>query len=387
MIYQDKIEKEKDKTKILPDKNQWISDFIKNHLPSYRRYYKGNIPKRMLYRAQVSFAKGMDLNAVFFLIDTTVLGTTRKGIVITEQGIYWSPKGVKGGRFLPYSQLPEASFTKTTLFIGNDSIEVYEDRLLPHITHFVNTAREHFTKEWYVQLGEQCLGPYSVSEVRDLITEGKVNLANFLAFKQDMDKKRPLSEISELGGQPASVIPQKSVAVDHPEKTLSVEPGLTEPDAREEKDFLGEFSWQTCQINEGLITFECLDCKKQHTLNVSVFTSWSDELDGLLSPTDREMSITTAPRAILYNIPAFLIALVVGGILAESQGGKIPSWIPLICVAICIGLAKVFKQMWSKRKLIPVWVLFCKGCGKRNFMASDGRAAAIGDLQPASGNK
>lgn len=155
----------------------------------------------------------------------------------------------------------------------------------------------------------------------------------------------------------------------------------------QQEDLSGDISWQKSTVKEGYVIFECVNCGKKYSIKAASFMH-GDEIEKQAKLTNRTMEIIASPAPASYNIPAFIIAIVIGVVLLASIGGdEIPLWLTGVSIAIWCGLSRLLKMKWSKTKQVPVWFFDCTECGKRNFVASDGRGAFIGDLEMNAGEK
>jgi predicted RNA-binding Zn-ribbon protein involved in translation (DUF1610 family) len=142
----------------------------------------------------------------------------------------------------------------------------------------------------------------------------------------------------------------------------------------------GYLSWKQCPVTEGKISFECPKCKETHRLQNILFSSQSAKPTEGLMPTSEYIICNNQSVGILFL--TFVVVITIGVILALIVG-EVHFWITIVCVVIWKILRPIFITMFSKK--LPVWAFECKNCGNRIFIASDGTAVAIGEIQAKVG--
>lgn len=138
----------------------------------------------------------------------------------------------------------------------------------------------------------------------------------------------------------------------------------------------GGLSWKQCSVTEGKISFECPKCKETHRLQTILFSSQSAKPAEDLIPTSEYIICDNQNVGILFL--TFVVVITIGVILALIVG-EVRFWITIVCVVIWKILRPIFITIFSKKLL--VWAFECGNCGNRIFIASDGTAVAIGEIQ------
>ena len=97
----------------------------------------GNIPKEKFYNACRSYAGNLDYNQAIGMIDTTVFGSGKKGMIFMQDAVYFSTN--QGGKYFEYSKPVEFSGrVEYSCEILNDmitrlkNIEIYDSEEAPN---------------------------------------------------------------------------------------------------------------------------------------------------------------------------------------------------------------------------------------------------------------
>lgn len=150
-----------------------------------------------------------------------------------------------------------------------------------------------------------------------------------------------------------------------------------------EDESIENISWNKCDVIGGKAWYKCTNCDTDYRIKETDFVNIR-----ATKTTDytskKALEINTSPAPISYNLPAFIIASVVGSLLLLGIGtdGNIPFWITLFSVLIFLVLSKVIKSKKSHLEKIPVWYFICPKCNKKNYVASNGYTAYYGGDVP-----
>ncbi len=90
-------------------KKERILESAKYHIKKGQKIYvKPNIPQYKLDSAITSYASEVNRDDVLVLLDTTVFGSGKEGLVATAEGLYWKPEDKsKPPSFFPFSELKD----------------------------------------------------------------------------------------------------------------------------------------------------------------------------------------------------------------------------------------------------------------------------------------
>ena len=70
-------------------KKELIKKYIKNAAGGWSAYSYGNIPKQLVKNACTSYAGAVQYDDVLGLIDITITGSGKKGMLFTSQRVYY----------------------------------------------------------------------------------------------------------------------------------------------------------------------------------------------------------------------------------------------------------------------------------------------------------
>ena len=112
-----------------------ISKYLKNcTIYNYATY--GYISSEKFNNACRTYAGNVDFKDTIGMIDTTVFGSGKKGILFTEKGVYYSTS--QGGKYFTYAKALEfTGWTEYNCKVLNDmitrlkNIEVYDSEVAP----------------------------------------------------------------------------------------------------------------------------------------------------------------------------------------------------------------------------------------------------------------
>lgn len=171
------------------------------------RYYVAEaIPSSKLINARLSFPVPQNKQIVA-LLDTTVFGSGKLGLAISETGLRWrnglntwakGPKQV----FLPWNKFASAPAFRyrgtfnvsmqigmgTELALsGTDMGKKELADLLSEIQSFLNTSSRTSTRgKWMLAMDGKQFGPYDFSTLRHMFSEGQIDLDECLVWKEGM---------------------------------------------------------------------------------------------------------------------------------------------------------------------------------------------------------
>lgn len=83
-------------------KAEVITRCIENSVNNWYWAINGAIPKEKFFNACRSYAGNVNYNDAIAIIDETILGSGKKGMLFTENGVYYST--YSGGKYFPYSE-------------------------------------------------------------------------------------------------------------------------------------------------------------------------------------------------------------------------------------------------------------------------------------------
>ena len=96
-------------------------------------------------------------------------------------------------------------------------------------------------------------------------------------------------------------------------------------------------SWKESQIENGNISFQC-NCSKRHPLKLSEFSGTQSKTNKNLKKSEQ---VIHKGRTATGNIVAFIISIVIGGIISLASGRTGPG-IAIIAVIIFLTIRKIF---------------------------------------------
>jgi len=120
--------------------------------PGKRIFIDPQIPSEKIAKATKAFAPVKDSEHIFCLIDTTVFGSAKQGLVITDQGLYWTslPLALPPGR-RPYPEVGIVNAIQTSTLKGLEledgtiiSLAALEWETLKGLAEYVNKANRLF---------------------------------------------------------------------------------------------------------------------------------------------------------------------------------------------------------------------------------------------------
>jgi len=147
------------------------------------------------------------------LIDSTVFGGAREGLLVCEKGLYWkdisrNPEHLTWEEFRDLTLQPSKNiFGAGVRFSDGRRFQIEVQRvdtvlqLLLELQGFAKeTAAEAAVESsgWFVAVGPKQFGPYDVQTVRQLIATGQLDSAATLAWRDGMANWQPLGNITEL---------------------------------------------------------------------------------------------------------------------------------------------------------------------------------------------
>jgi len=289
--------------------------------PGRGAYVSPDIPVVKLDNALEKFGPANPSEEVLGLVDNTVVGSAKSGILFTTQGVYFRSNefGAKK-QFIPYDDLSEAKSDKRLLTSGVD---------LADGTHI------------------------AITEVSNV--EGVEAFLNSIVFAGKRAVPTPVAQPSRdaAGGTSSSAAAQPPRPTPQP-------------------------SWSVAKVLDGSMHFACPSCRMPHVLTLELFTSRPTED----SSRDRYQGLERTAETIRWgitapgNIVAFVIAIAVGAFVALAGGQKVATWVALaLLLMIRIPLVRAFM------KRLVVWHYGCEGCHATIEIACDGRAAAVRDFR------
>jgi hypothetical protein len=150
---------------------------------------------------------------VLGLIDTTVFGGAREGLLVCERGIYWknygpNPEYLTWEEFRDLTLQPSKNIFAAGIRFSDGrrfQIEVQRvDAVLQLLLELQALAKETIAEPavessgWFVAVGQKQFGPYDLQTLRQLVAAGQLDPAATLAWRDGMAGWQPLASVSEL---------------------------------------------------------------------------------------------------------------------------------------------------------------------------------------------
>lgn len=154
-----------------------IRKYISNAAGSWPAYAYGNIPKTLLSNACYSYAGAIQKEDVLGLIDITVLGNGKKGLVFTENKIYYNNGIMSGQGAVSYQSIYE-----------NESVPAD----LLDVAYNKTALKEMVSKLASIE-GTTLMGTFDemlneANEIVDMVKKGKAFLKELGILQSDEDK-------------------------------------------------------------------------------------------------------------------------------------------------------------------------------------------------------
>ena len=380
------MEKSQNTDILSPEEKEWIADLMREHFETSDRVFKRPyIPNKKLRQAKKRFAPDVDEGSVLCLIDTTITLQAKAGIIIADQGIYWTPKGFKKGKFVPYTQIyatrVEKELGKKGLYLNDDYLQIDDKELLPAIENFFKETREHFIKEWYLLSNEEPRGPYSVSELKDTISSEGIDTLTCSVQKRGSEKWTPITEVFELPieGPPVEV----SLEEEKLQKSISHEIVSEDLELAKGVDLSKYIQWRNCNVAYDTASLDCPGCSENNELQTDLFNLHSDGKESGLVSTGQTTTFRSGSSQKLGKIITFITALIIGSSIASAIG-KIPLLYAIFTVTLYLILKPIISSLLSRlenKREMRVFLFKCKNCGKRLLIASDRSEASYIELK------
>lgn len=146
-----------------------IKKYINNAAGNWPGYSYGNIPSKQLSNACYSYAGAVEKKDVIGLIDITVLGNGKKGMLFTERKIYYD-NGVLGSKgSISYQSISDKkSMPKAMLDVSYNQTALWE--MISKLAQIEGATLSGTISEVGEVLGEVF---DSVQEVQDVYNKGK----------------------------------------------------------------------------------------------------------------------------------------------------------------------------------------------------------------------
>jgi len=369
-----------------PEEKKLVADLVLEHFEISDRVFKSPyIPVKKLKQAKKRFAPDLDEGSALCLIATAIWPSVKAGIIITDQGIYWTPKGFENGKFVPYNQMydtrVEKELNKRGLCLNDDYLQIDDKELLPLIENFFQQAREHFIKEWYLLSNEEPRGPYSVSELKDIISSEGIDTLTCSVRKRGSENWTPITEVSELTIEEPLV--EVSLEEEKLQKSISHEIVSEDLELAKSVDLSKYLKWQNCSVNQGTASFDCPGCNENHEIQTDLFNACSDAKECGLISTNQSTSFRSGGLKTLSKIITFIVALIIGSSIANAIG-KIPLLYAIFTVILYPILHPTISYLLSRlenKREMGVFLFKCKTCGKRFLIASNINEALFSELK------
>ena len=111
--------------------NAWIQTMINEESNKYKNinvvtlFLKGTIPERKLKNALIHIAPDADRDDILLVLDNTVWGSNKEGLVFTGSRIYWNTTFVENSKgSMSYDEIDEVSVVKHALILNQTSINL-----------------------------------------------------------------------------------------------------------------------------------------------------------------------------------------------------------------------------------------------------------------------
>lgn len=88
-------------------KKELIKKYIKNAAGGWSAYSYGNIPKQLVRNACISYAGAVQYDDVLGLIDITITGSGKKGMLFTSQRVYYDNGMLENRGNVTYKQIAD----------------------------------------------------------------------------------------------------------------------------------------------------------------------------------------------------------------------------------------------------------------------------------------
>jgi hypothetical protein len=184
--------------------------------------YVDNIPESKLNNARGSQRIPASEVAIA-LIDTTVFGGAKDGLVVCESGLYWkniyqNPEYVTWAEFRVLSFQttksvfnPNVSFSDGRIFSLSGAWEIGDlvDALLRELQQLANEgfAATATNSEWMVAVNQQQFGPYDTESLKMMVAGGQIDINVALVWREGMTAWNRFNDVPELmtgNARPAS---------------------------------------------------------------------------------------------------------------------------------------------------------------------------------------
>jgi len=175
-----------------------------------------DIPSDKLQNARNKYASIAEDEAILGLVDNTVMGSAKEGLLLTVRGICWRNMW-ESGHSREYSTLGSVSwktgFTSSGLHVkGGHHIQLMNDRDLASLGGFLNAARTVEVSPWHIGQDSQQWGPLSIEAISGMIEQEELDTSCCLAWKQGMGSWLPMHQVPELRHLASTPPPLTAVA-------------------------------------------------------------------------------------------------------------------------------------------------------------------------------
>lgn len=214
-----------------------IADLFHQHVTQtaiVKFYVHPGIPAQKLANAKSSYAPTQDREAVLCLIDPSVFGAARDGLVVTVRVLYWKVFGVGKNEQRSFAELGRVTVDTSFLSRGlrledGTAITVagIDIGALTSLADFLNRTKDVSVKSWYLGIGGTQQGPFDVRTIQKKMTNGEIDPQNCLAWKKGMAAWLPYLQVPELAGEIQQPPPLPSDAP--PPMPAAAPPALTAP--------------------------------------------------------------------------------------------------------------------------------------------------------------
>lgn len=175
------------------------------------------IPEKKLANARKHYpVPGQE--RIVALIDTTVFGSAKTGIVIGDTGLYWRNASQETQRtYLSWTQLAEISVVpkgilNTRIELGSNIVVELSGSafskdevasLLSEIQYLIRSPSRARTSarprgRWTLATNGQQLGPYDLSTIRDMLNERRINPDECWVWREGMSNWAQFKQIPAL---------------------------------------------------------------------------------------------------------------------------------------------------------------------------------------------
>jgi len=371
--------------------SEWLTDLVRQYLTTSKPLYVAtDIPEKQLKGARSSYAPFADDERALVLLDDSMMGSGKSGMVITNRGLWWRRGGSGESEFRFYSELPKVSPAIETWLNRGFELEdglklniggMLKDPVIGSLANFLNAAREG-AQPWHLGKGEERLEPMPVFEIKRKIADGEIDPHVWKSWREGMgewitidrnpalfDGPPPLdADESVKPSLPVTGVEPAGVSGESPPEATT--PSTSQPDTKPTEEGKSE-EWRECLCESGTINAECPHCGQLKRWGVAQFKPGASG-----QPSDATPTGETLPwgRPIVGMAAAFGIAVVIG-ILIAGAVGEVAGWVPIVSAVIFLGIRPILVAALMPK--FPIWETQCDGCGEGFLIASQGRQAFV----------